>query len=160
MNKYTLAVTVDNRPGVLTRIASLFRRRGYNIDSLSVGTTHDSSVSRMTIVVDGDRNVVEQLTKQLYKLVEVIKVVEVDAAESVQRELALIKIKAEPGDRADIAQMVNVFRARVVDISKNTLIVEVTGNARKIDAIQEALAPFGILEMVRTGRVAIQRGGK
>lgn len=160
MNKYTLAVTVENQPGVLTRVASLFRRRGYNIESLSVGATHDPSVSRMTIVVTGDSEVVEQVTKQLYKLVEVIKVVDVGATESVNRELALIKVRAEAGDRSEIAQMVNIFRAQVVDISKSSLIVEVTGDARKIDAMQEALSPFGILETVRTGKVAIQRGGK
>ena len=160
MNSCTLAVTVENQPGVLTRVASLFRRRGYNIESLAVGATHDPSVSRMTLVVQGESVVLEQVTKQLYKLVEVIKVVDISTTDSVNRELALVKIKAEPGDRTEIAQMANIFRANIVDISRNSLIVEVTGDERKIDALMEALRPFGIIEMVRTGKAAIQRGGK
>lgn len=160
MNKHTLSVTVENRPGVLTRVATLFRRRGYNIDSLTVGTTENPSISRMTIVVQGDDAVIEQVSKQLYKLVDVIKVVDITHEGTVDRELVLIKVKADSSVRAEIVQIVDIFRARIVDIGKNTLIIEATGDQRKIDALEDSFRPFGIVELVRTGKVAMVRGSK
>lgn len=160
MSKHTLSVTVENRPGVLTRVATLFRRRGYNIDSLTVGRTESPDVSRMTIVVEGDDRIIEQVNKQLYKLVDVIKVMDITQDKAVERELALFKVKADNTVRAEIVQIVDIFRARIVDIGKNSLIIEVTGDENKIDAIEESLRPFGIMEMVRTGKVAMVRGNK
>lgn len=160
MHKHTLSVTVENRPGVLTRVATLFRRRGYNIDSLTVGTTENPNISRMTIVVEGDDKVIEQVTKQLYKLVDVIKIVDISAEQAVERELAMIKVRADNPTRADIVQIVDIFRARIVDIGRTSLIVEVTGDGAKIDAMENSLRPFGIIEMVRTGKVALVRGVK
>ena len=156
---HTLSVTVENKPGVLTRVTTLFRRRGYNIESLAVGTTEDPGISRMTIVVDGDYRVIEQVTKQLYKLVEVIKIVDLTEEKAVERELVLIKVKADAHVRADIVQIVDIFRARIVDIGRNSLIIEATGDSGKIDAIEDSLKPFGIIELVRTGKVAMVRGG-
>lgn len=158
MNKHTIAVTVENRPGVLTRVSTLIRRRGYNIDSLAVGATEDPSVSRMTIVVEGDDNIIEQVTKQLYKLIDVIKVIDLTKEQLVERELVLIKVKADHNVRPDIVQIVDIFRARIVDIGRTSLIVEATGDQRKIDALEDAFRPFGILELVRTGKVAMVRG--
>jgi acetolactate synthase, small subunit len=158
MNKHTLAVTVENKPGVLTRVTTLFRRRGYNIDSLTVGTTENPGVSRMTIVVEGDDNVIEQVSKQLYKLVDVCKVVDITDERSVDRELVLIKVKADNNVRAEVVQLVDIFRARIVDIGKTSLIVEATGDRGKIDALEESFRPFGIIELVRTGKVAMVRG--
>ncbi len=160
MHKHTLSVTVENRPGVLTRVATLFRRRGYNIDSLTVGRTESPDISRMTIVVEGDDRVIEQVTKQLHKLVDVIKIVDITQDKAVERELALIKVKADTTVRAEIVQIVDIFRGRIVDISKNSLIIEVTGDEGKIDAIEDSLRPFGILELVRTGKIAMVRGNK
>lgn len=160
MNKHTLSVTVENKPGVLTRVATLFRRRGYNIDSLTVGTTENPGISRMTIVVEGDDQVIEQVTKQLYKLVDVIKIIDVTQERAVDRELVLIKVKADNTVRADIVQIVDIFRARIVDIGKNSLIIEATGDSGKIDAIEESLRPFGIIELVRTGKISMVRGAK
>lgn len=159
MKKHTLSVTVENRPGVLTRVATLFRRRGYNIDSLTVGTTENPGISRMTIVVEGDDKIIEQVTKQLYKLVDVIKIIDVTRERSVDRELVLIKVKADNNNRADIVQIVDIFRGRIVDIGRNSLIIEATGDTGKIDAIEESLKPFGIIELVRTGKIAMVRGG-
>ncbi|NLT19789.1 MAG: acetolactate synthase small subunit [Syntrophomonadaceae bacterium] len=158
--KHTLSVTVENRPGVLTRVATLFRRRGYNIESLTVGATENPSISRMTIVVEGDDRIIEQVSKQLYKLVDVIKIVDMTEERFVERELVLIKVKADNNVRAEIVQIVDIFRARIVDIGRNTLIIEATGDSRKIDAIEDSLKPFGIIELVRTGKVAMVRGGK
>lgn len=160
MKNHTLSVTVENKPGVLTRVATLFRRRGYNIDSLTVGTTENPSISRMTIVVQGDDSVIEQVTKQLYKLVDVIKIVDVTEERAVDRELVLIKVKADNTVRADIVQIVDIFRARIVDIGRSSLIIEATGDSGKIDAIEESLRPFGIMELVRTGKVSMVRGTK
>jgi acetolactate synthase-1/3 small subunit len=151
---------VENKPGVLTRVASLFRRRGYNIDSLTVGATENPSISRMTIVVQGDEKVLEQVSKQLYKLIDVIKVIDLTEERAVERELVIIKVNADNNVRADIVQIVDIFRARIVDIGRNTLIIEVTGDSNKIDAIVESLKPFGIKELVRTGKIAMIRGGK
>ncbi|MEW6622736.1 MAG: acetolactate synthase small subunit [Bacillota bacterium] len=158
--KHTLAVLVENRPGVLTRIAGLFARRGYNIESLAVGETEDPTVSRMTIVVEGDEKVIEQVTKQLHKLVDVIKLSDISNEENVDRELILIKVNAEPQVRAEIMQIVDIFRARIVDIGRNTLIIEATGDSGKIKAIETSLKPFGIRELVRTGKIAMVRGPK
>ncbi|NLB51498.1 MAG: acetolactate synthase small subunit [Syntrophomonadaceae bacterium] len=160
MRNHTLAVTVENKPGVLTRVATLFRRRGYNIDSLTVGTTENPGISRMTIVVQGDESVIEQVTKQLYKLVDVIKIVDVTNERAVDRELVLIKVKADNTVRADIVQIVDIFRARIVDIGRSSLIIEATGDSGKIDAIEESLRPFGIVELVRTGKISMVRGTK
>jgi acetolactate synthase-1/3 small subunit len=158
MKKHTLAITVENQPGVLTRVATMFRRRGYNIESLAVGQTENPSISRMTVVVTGDDKIIEQVSKQLYKLVDVIKVVDITEERLVERELILIKVKADPGVRSEIVQLVEIFRARIVDIGKNTLIIEATGDAGKMEAIEDSLKPFGILELVRTGKIAIVRG--
>jgi acetolactate synthase-1/3 small subunit len=158
MKKHTLAITVENKPGVLTRVATMFRRRGYNIESLAVGETENPSVSRMTVVVSGDYKIIEQVSKQLYKLVDVIKVVDITEERLVERELILIKVKADPSVRSEIVQLVEIFRARIVDIGKNTLIIEATGDAGKMEAIEDSLKPFGILELVRTGKIAIVRG--
>ncbi|HZJ84329.1 MAG TPA: acetolactate synthase small subunit [Syntrophomonadaceae bacterium] len=158
VNRHILAVTVENRPGVLTRVTTLFRRRGYNIESLAVGTTEIPSISRMTIEVEGDDQIIEQVTKQLYKLVDVIKIVDITEERSVDRELVLIKVKADTNVRAEIVQIVEIFRARIVDIGRNTLIIEATGDSGKISAIEDSLKPFGIVELVRTGKIAMVRG--
>lgn len=158
MKKHTLAVTVENKPGVLTRVTTLFRRRGYNIESLTVGTTENPSISRMTIEVIGDDQVIEQVTKQLYKLLDVIKIVDLTEERSVDRELVLIKVRADNNVRAEIVQIVEIFRARIVDIGRNTLIIEATGDSGKIDAIEDSLRPFGIVELVRTGKISMVRG--
>lgn len=160
MNKHTLAVTVENRPGVLTRVATLFRRRGYNIDSLTVGTTENPGISRMTIGLEGDDKVIEQVSKQLNKLLDVIKVIDITHEQLVDRELILIKIKADNNVRAEIVQIVDIFRAHIVDIGRNSLIIEATGDRGKMDALEDSFRPFGIIELVRTGKVAMVRGSK
>lgn len=158
--KHTLAVLVENKSGVLSRVASLFSRRGYNIDSLAVGVTEDPNISRMTIVVHGDDHVLEQVTKQLNKLIDVIKVSDIGGDDAVERELALIKVAADVNTRAEIIQIANIFRARVVDVGPKSMTVEVTGDESKIQAIERLLRQFGIREMVRTGKVAMVRGPK
>lgn len=160
MKKHTLSVTVENKPGVLTRVTTLFRRRGYNIESLTVGQTENPTISRITLVVTGDDQIIEQVTKQLYKLVDVIKIIDITEERAVERELVLVKVKADNSVRSEIVQIVDIFRGRIVDIGRSSLIVEATGDSGKIDAIEEALAPFGIIELVRTGKVAMVRGGK
>ena len=158
--KHTISVLVNNRPGVLTRTAALFSRRGFNIDSLAVSTTQDPDTSRMTIVVEGPDAILEQITKQLYKLLDVIKVLDHVGAPTVVRELALVKVNAEPSARAEIMQIVSIFRANIVDVSEDTFIVEVTGGADKIDAMTAMLRRFGIKEMMRTGRIVLSRGSR
>ena len=158
--KHTLAVLVENKSGVLSRVASLFSRRGYNIDSMAVGVTEDPEISRMTIVVHGDDHVLEQVTKQLNKLVDVIKVSDIGGDDAVERELALIKVSADVSTRAEIIQIANIFRARIVDVAPKSMTVEVTGDEGKIDAIEKLLRQFGIKEMVRTGKIALVRGPK
>jgi len=159
--KRTLAVLVENKPGVLTRIAGLFARRGFNIDSLAVGETEDPTVSRMTIVVDGDERVLEQVEKQLNKLIDVIKLTDITEEEHVNRELILIKVSSPDAQtRQEIMQIVDVFRARIVDIGRDALIIEATGDQEKINAIQSALKPFGIKELARTGKIAMVRAPK
>ncbi len=160
MSKHTLSVLVENKPGVLARVAGLFSRRGFNIDSLAVGETEQKGVSRITLVVNLADSPLEQVTKQLNKLVNVLKIVELDPAESVQRELLLVKVRAERHLRAQVMDTVNLFRARVVDVSPDTLTIEATGTSDKIEALLRDLEPFGIKEMVQSGLVAIGRGSR
>ncbi|AIY89502.1 acetolactate synthase small subunit [Geoglobus acetivorans] len=157
--RHTIAVLVEDRPGVLARVAGLFRRRGFNIESLAVGITEKHGVSRMTIVVSGDDRTIEQVTKQLNKLIEVIKVSDV-SKNSVERELALVKVSATPQSRAEIIEIANIFRARIVDVARDSLIVEVTGDEDKISAFIDLMKQYGIKEVTRTGKIAMQRGSK
>lgn len=156
--KYTLSVLVENRPGVLTRIAGLFARRGYNIDSLTVGRSEDEHYSRMTIVVDGDQDIVEQVAKQLHKLIDVIKVNDITEIPHVERELVFVHVKSDSNNRGEIMDLLEIFRGRVVDLSKNSMIVETTGDCGKVDAFIAALTPYGIKEVVRTGKMGLIRG--
>jgi len=158
--QHTITALVENHPGVLARVAGLFARRGYNIESLSVSITDRPEISRMTIVVGGDHRVLEQITKQLNKLIEVIKVVDYTETAAVERELALIKVNAETKDRAEIMQVVEIFRGRIIDMSEKTFIVEVTGSTDKLDKITDLLSGYGIRELVRTGIIAMARGAK
>ncbi len=156
--RHTISLIVRNKQGVLTHIAGLFSARGYNIDSLTVGETDDKSVSRMTIVTIGDDRIIEQVTKQLNKLIDVIKVVDLTDQAFVVRELVLIKVQAEGAKKSEIIEITDIFRAKIVDVNPKTLTVEVTGDEGKIQAIIELLSPFGIKEIARTGKVAIARG--
>jgi len=156
--QHTLVALVEDKPGVLDRVASLFRRRAFNIESLTVGHTDLPGVSRMTIVIDNTQTNAERVTANLYKLVNVIQVADLAESPSVSRDLALIKVLAPPDHRAEIMQLVDVFRARIVDVTNESLIIEITGDAEKIDGFVEVMRPFGILEMVRTGLVAMVRG--
>lgn len=158
MKKYTLAVLVENKSGVLAKVAGLFSKRGYNIDSLAVGVTEDPEISRITIVVQGDDQVLEQVTKQFNKIVDVIKVLDIEGDDTVERELALIKVTADVTTRAEIIQIANIFRARIVDVARNSITVEVTGDESKIQAIEKLFRQFGIKEMARTGKIALVRG--
>ena len=160
MSKHTLSVLVENKPGVLARIASLFSRRGFNIDSLAVGPTEHPEISRMTVVVDVEALPLEQVTKQLNKLVEVIKVVELDPSASVQREILLVKVRADVHTRSHVLETVQLFRAKVVDVASDTLTIEVTGNRDKLAAFLEVIEPFGVKELVQSGMVAIGRGSR
>lgn len=154
----TLVAYVEDKPGVLNRVASLFRRRGYNIASLNVGRTHESGVSRMTIVVEGDSQVAQLMEANLYKLVNVLSVGDITDTPSVVRDMALVKVSVDMHRRAEVLQLIEVFHARVVDICPTTLIAEITGAPEKIDAFVEVLQPYGILEMVQTGRISMTRG--
>ncbi len=156
--QHTLAVMVENNPGVLARVAGLFSRRGYNIDSLAVGRTENPEVSRMTIVVEGDQRELEQVTKQLHKLVDVIKISDVTVERYVDRELVLIKVSATPSQRGEVMQIADIFRARIVDLGAKSITVECTGNDGKINAFEESLRSYGIKELVRTGKIAMLRG--
>ncbi|MCG8483874.1 MAG: acetolactate synthase small subunit [Clostridia bacterium] len=155
--RHVLSVLVDNHPGVLRKVAGLFSRRGYNIDSLVVSETENSQISRMTIAVHGDENILEQVIKQLGKLVDVIKIEDVTNRQTVSKQLLLIKVKADIKSRIDIITLMDVFRARIVHIGKKSLIIEATGEKSKIDAIIETLQPFGIIELAKTGTVAMLR---
>jgi acetolactate synthase-1/3 small subunit len=157
---HTLAVYVEDKPGVLNRVASLFRRRAFNIDSLTVGHTEQPGVSRMTIVCDVDEASIRRVEANVYKLVNVLRVDDLTEQPSVERELAMIKVSATPDSRSQILQLAHVFRARVVDVSAESLIVETTGTGEKIDRLLDVLRPYGVLEMVRTGRVAMARGAR
>jgi len=159
-SEYTLSVLVENKPGVLSRVAGLFTRRNFNIDSLAVGEIENSEYSRMTIVVEGNDKTVEQVKKQLNKLIPVIKVSDLSGDDSVDRELAMYKVSADPETRSEIMQIADTFRAKVVDIGKETLVVEVTGDSGKVEAMEDMLRGFGIKETVRTGRVSLARGEK
>jgi len=156
--KHTLVALMEDRPGVLSRVITLFRRRNFNIDSISVGHTETEGISRMTLVVDGSKPIVEQVTKQLYKVINVRKVSDVTEDQTVDRELALIKISAKPSNRTEIMQIVDIFRAKVVDVAPTSLMVEVTGPEDKVDSFLNLLRPYGIKEMVRTGKVCMVRG--
>lgn len=158
--KHTIAVLAENRFGVLSRVAGLFSARGYNIESLSVGETLDPTVSRMTLVVRGDEFVIEQCIKQLHKLIDIIKVTDLTEENHVEREMMLVKVNAEPAFRAEILRVADIFRAKVVDVTPVTYTLEATGDESKVTAIVELLRPFGIQELVRTGKVAIARGPK
>ncbi|WP_248958134.1 acetolactate synthase small subunit [Sphaerisporangium perillae] len=160
MSRHTLSVLVENKPGVLARVASLFSRRGFNIDSLAVGPTEHDDVSRMTIVVNVAELPLEQVTKQLNKLVNVIKIVELDSSQSVQRELTLIKVRADADTRSNVLELVQLFRARCVDVATDAVTIEVTGTPDKLDAFIRVLEPFGIKELVQSGMVAIGRGAR
>jgi acetolactate synthase-1/3 small subunit len=155
---HTFVVYVDNKPGVLNRVSSLFRRRAFNIESLTVGRTEEPGVSRMTVVVDTDAYGARRLEANLYKLVPVKRVDDITAAASIVRDLALIKVAATGDARTQVLQLVDVYRARVVDVSPDTVVIETTGTEDKIDSLLEVLRPFGVREMVRTGRIAMARG--
>ncbi|HMM94580.1 MAG: acetolactate synthase small subunit [Micrococcales bacterium] len=158
MSKHTLSVLVENKPGVLARIAALFSRRGFNIDSLAVGETEHPEVSRMTVVVDVEDLPLEQVTKQLNKLVEVLKVVELEPGSAVQRQVMLIKVRADAATRSQVLEFVQMFRAKVVDVATESLTIEATGTGEKLTALLEVLEPFGVRELVQSGLVAIGRG--
>jgi len=158
VNRNTLSVLVLNKPGVLARISGLLSRRVFNIESIAAGYTEEPDVTRITLVVNGDTHILDQVMKQLSKLVDVIKIVELKAEESVDRELALVKVKAEPNRRSDIVNLVSVFRANIIDVNKETMIIEILGDEKKINAFRAVLEDYGIIEMVRTGKVALSRG--
>ncbi len=160
MARHTLSVLVQDQPGVLARIAALFSRRGYNIESLAVGPTETPEISRMTIVVDVDEHSLEQITKQLNKLINVLKIVELNDDTAVARELMLIKLRADEGTRASVLQLVELFRAKVVDVSTDAITIEATGSRDKLDALLEVLAPHGVKEIVQSGVVALARGSR
>lgn len=157
---HNITVLVENRPGVLARVSGLFARRGYNIESLAVSITDDPTISRMSIVVGGDESTLEQINKQLNKLVDVIKVFDYTGTPSVERELALVKVHAPVEKRAEIMQVAEVFRARIIDISDRTFTMEVTGASEKIDALESLLSPYGVAEVVRTGKIVMARGSR
>ncbi|MBN1320326.1 MAG: acetolactate synthase small subunit [Thermoleophilia bacterium] len=156
--KHTLSVLVENKPGVLTRVAGLFARRGFNIDSLVVAETENQAVSRMTITVDEQDHPVEQVSKQLHKLINVLKITDLDPGGSVERELLLLKVKANGQSRSEIMQIVEIFRAKIVDVSPEVIIIEMTGTRDKVSAFMELMNPFGVVELMRTGRMAMSRG--
>jgi acetolactate synthase-1/3 small subunit len=157
--RHTLVALVEDKPGVLNRVASLLRRRNFNIESIAVGHSAQPGLSRMTIVVAGDAAKVEQVRKQLDKIVEVVRIVDITNYDSVIRELALIKVKASHTTRSEIIQIVDIFRANIVDVSADSLIIEVTGDGEKVDSLMELLRGFGVREMARTGIIALTRGG-
>ena len=157
--KHILSILVENKPGVLTRIAGLFARRGFNIDTLTVGPTDDEGVARITLTVDGALHPIDQVTKQLHKLINVLKIRDLEPTDTVARELALFKIAVNDGaQRAEVMQITEIFRGKVVDVTKRSLIVEVTGTTDKIAAFENMVRPFGLIEMMRTGEIAISRG--
>jgi acetolactate synthase-1/3 small subunit len=157
--KHVLSILVENRPGVLARVAGLFSRRGFNIDTLAVGPTDDPNISRITLTLDGAVHPIDQVTKQLHKLINVLKIRDMEPQDTVTREMALFKVSAAVENRAEIVQYAEIFRAKIVDVSRRALIVEVTGSHDKIEAFESMLRPHGLLEMVRTGEVALARGG-
>src|SRR5512138_2117110 len=158
--RHTIAVLVENEFGVLSRVAALFSGRGFNIDSLAVAPTNDESISRITLVTGGDEQILEQITKQLNKLIDVIKVIDFTDGSGIEREMALVKVTAEDENRAEVLRIVDIFRAKIIDVTPKSYTIEATGNPVKIDAILELLRPLGLKELVRTGAVAIGRGSK
>jgi acetolactate synthase-1/3 small subunit len=156
--KHVLSILVENKPGVLTRIAGLFARRGFNIETLTVGPTDDDQISRVTLTVDGAVHPIDQVTKQLHKLVNVLKIRDLEPEGTVARELALFKVAAEGPARSEVMQVCDIFRGKVVDVTRRSLIVEVTGTTDKIEAFERMVRPFGLIEMMRTGEIAISRG--
>ena len=160
MSRHTLSVLVENKPGLLVRVAGLFSRRGFNIDSLAVGPTEHEEISRMTIVVNCEDHPLEQVTKQLNRLINVLKIVELEPAAAVQRELMLVKVRADLETRSRVLETVALFRAKVVDVATDAVTVEATGNKEKLDALIRVLQPFGIKELVQSGMVAMGRGGR
>ena len=158
MTRHTLSVLVENKPGVLVRIAGLFARRGFNIDSLAVGPTEHEEISRITIVVNCDEHPLEQVTKQLNKLINVLKIVELEEKQAVQRELLLVKVRADEATRRDVLQIVELFRAKVADVGPEALTIELSGRPDKLDAMLKMLEPYAIREMVQSGMVALGRG--
>lgn len=158
INRYVLAVLVENHSGVLSKISGLFSRRGYNIQSLTVGTTEDPDISRMTIVILGDEQMVEQINKQLNKLIDVIKIIELDSSKCVYRELALVKVSVDEGSKSSITETVNIFRGNIIDMNRRSMTIELTGDDDKISAFIELMKPFGIKEIARTGLTALERG--
>ena len=156
--KHILSILVENKPGVLTRIAGLFARRGFNIDTLAVGPTDDETISRITLTRDGAVHPIDQVTKQLHKLVNVLKIRDLEPEETLARELALFKVSADGTSRAEVMQICEIFRGKVVDVTKRAIIIEVTGTTDKIEAFETMVRPFGLIEMMRTGEIAISRG--
>jgi len=156
--KHVLSILVENKPGVLTRIAGLFARRGFNIDTLSVGPTDDEHLSRITLTVDGALHPIDQVTKQLHKLINVLKIRDLEPADTVTRELALFKVAADGSHRAEVLQICEIFRGKVVDVTRRAIIIEITGTTDKIQAFEAMVRPFGLVEMMRTGEIAISRG--
>jgi acetolactate synthase-1/3 small subunit len=156
--KHILSILVENKPGVLTRVAGLFARRGFNIDTLAVGPTEDPTQSRITMTLDGGTHPIDQVTKQLHKLVNVLKIRDLEPPEAVARELALFKISADSAVRGEVMQIVEIFRAKIIDVTKRSIIVEVTGTDDKVEAFEKMVRPFGLIEMARTGEIAISRG--
>ncbi|MBU3170509.1 acetolactate synthase small subunit [Clostridium estertheticum] len=157
MNKYILSILVENHSGVLSKMAGLFTRRGYNIDSLTVSITDDPTISRMTIVVSGDEQITEQIVKQLNKLIDVIKILELSPEKSVSREVALIKVALDQSTRSFIIETVNIFKCNIVEMSARSIIIEITGNEEKVSSFIELMRPYGIKEVVRTGLAVLQR---
>jgi acetolactate synthase-1/3 small subunit len=158
--KHLLSVLVENKPGVLTRVTSLFARRGFNIDSLAVGPTEDPTLSRITIVVIAEDTPIEQITKQLFKLINVLKIQDLDPAESIDRELVLFKVNAASERRHEIIEIANVFRAKVIDVGRNSLTIEATGSSDKLQAMEDLFRAYGIKELARTGKIALARGSR
>src|ERR671910_2273738 len=155
--KHILSILVENKPGVLTRVAGLFARRAFNIDTLAVGPTEDENISRITLTVDGAVHPIDQVTKQLHKLVNVLKIRDMEPEETVAREMAMFKVSAAVENRAEIIQFAEIFRAKIVDVARRTMTIEVTGSAEKIEAFERMIRPHGLIEMVRTGEVALAR---
>jgi acetolactate synthase-1/3 small subunit len=156
--RHTLSVLVENKPGVLARVAGLFKRRGFNIESLAVNITQDPTTSRMTIVVDGEEATIEQISKQLNKLIDVIRVIDYTFAPTLERELALVKVEATAQTRREILDLTHIFRATVVDVGENSMVIEITGDVEKVDAFIALVRPYGIKEIVRTGKIVMARG--
>jgi len=157
---HIISVMVENKAGVLAKISGLFSRRGFNIESLAVGPTEDDKISRITLVVSAEEHSIEQVIKQLYKLINVIKIQELNPSNIVERELVLVKVSTDSKTRAEILEIVNIFRANIVDVSRKSLLIEITGTESKVSALEELLRPYGILELIRTGKVACTRGNK